>query len=138
MIEIRKWLDDTSEWLFEYALDYFNEVEFPITPKLHTIDANNRVAVIDCKTWEANDIVSYEVIGEALDGLIDSIDAVAYTFLFVAKVNNIEGICIIGNSRSIKEPIFYYKQIIRYIGGMDFGPLESMSYKNIKSLELEF
>ena len=139
MIVIRRWLDDTSEWLFQYALDYFLEVEFPITPKLHTLDANDRVAVVDCKALKTDgEDISHELIGEALDGLIESLNAIAYAFLFVGKVNNVEAICIIGNGESIREPIFYYKPIIQYVDTLDFGPLKSISHRNIKSLELEF
>lgn len=129
-MEVHRWLEDTSDWLFEYALDYFLEVEFPISPKLHTVDANNRVAVVSCDFWHADESLDYERKGEALDSIISSLGAIAYVFLFVGKVNNTESICVIGNGHSVLRPLFYYKPIIQYSTSIDFGPLKSISRRD--------
>lgn len=139
----KQWIEDANGWIFEYALEYFNLYGASISPKLHCVNADNKVAMASFETFK-EDFGSYkasnsynilEQLGEAADHILKTIDAAAYILLFVGEVNDEESIVTVSGEVN-GEPNMCYKPIARFGPHIDLGPLKSVSVREVKSIKL--
>jgi hypothetical protein len=138
--EIKKWVDEQSEYLFEYAMKYVDNfgVATNLAPKFHMVDTHGRIAVMSCDFWEEDEEKNINELGMVLDKLYSSFEAVASLLVIFGTINDEETVCILVRGDGI-DPVMHCKPVIWRNGVnhkfADFGPTTIKPHDEIKNLK---
>ena len=137
MVVVERWIKDTTEYLFEYALRYITDTNIIPTPKFHMIDANEKMAIVSCDFWAETpeEERDYDEFGTVLDRLAESYGAVASLLVLAGEIGDVSIIGIVTHGE--RAPKFHYKELIWNGGIPDFSPTITIpwnkgSLKNFK------
>jgi len=133
MTLIDKWVRESVNQLFDYAMGYITDAGIIPTPKFHLVDIWGRSAIISCDFWDYEDEnKSYARLGATLDEFATSFAAIACLLIFVGEMDGVEIIGILTYKDSC--PKLHYKPLIWAAGIVDFGPLYVLPWDKIKNL----
>jgi len=135
MITREQWIQETTDHLFGYALKYIQETHIIPTPKWHMLDADGKMAIVSCDFWveTPDEEKDYEEFGMVLDKLAKSYGAIASLLILSGEYEEKEIIGIVTWGEAT--PKFHYKEMIWNADIVDFGPIGTVPWKQMKNLK---
>lgn len=136
-LDVAAWLETHVSWLFEYALEYMTQTgSHAPSPKLHLVDARERMVTVSLDFWDAGEAHTREDIAElrrVIGRLARACGAVAQVLFFVARRKGRPLACLLAGGRGV-ETVLHVKPMIRRGRVMDFGPSRRLDLGQARSL----